>query len=548
MAEQAKKNTFFGGVATLATGVIIVKLIGALYKIPLANILGELGNGYFTTAYNIYNVFLTITTAGFPVALSKTISEANALERYNQVRRVFRVAILTFLIMGAVCTVVMFGGAEAITGILGDPDASASVRALAPATLFVCTMAAFRGYFQGHGDMAPTSVSQIIEAAIKLVVGLALAWFLSAQGPVYASAGAILGVTLGTVVACVYMMNVYVRKRERRPSQDRPVPGGRVLRNLITIAVPITIGSSVTNIVYLIDNGLILNQLQNSLGMTREQAMALYGNYGAAGNLYNLPSSLMIPFTASILPAVAAALSRRDKLGASRVAESAMRIGMLLALPAGLGLTVLAKPITAMLYPKYNNDLCGGSLMWLGLASIFVCIMLLSNSILQAHGIVNLPVLFAAVGGCIKLGVNYVLVGIPSISVVGAAIGTLCCFAVVSVLDLLVIQRIIPAAPRLDRIFIKPLAASAVMAAAAWAVHGLLSRVLVLIPAFRAVDEAGVQTLTLSRLGGAVSTLGGIGVGVIIYAVLLVALRAISRDDLALMPKGEKLAKVLHIK
>lgn len=547
MASQAKKNTFFGGVATLATGVVIVKLIGALYKIPLANILGELGNGYFTTAYNIYNVFLTITTAGLPVALSKTISEANALGRYNQVRQVFKVAVGTFLALGLISTLIMFFGAEGITNIMGDPDASASVRSLAPATLFVCSMAAFRGYFQGHGDMSPTSISQIIEASIKLVVGLALASLLAAQGPVYSSAGAILGVTLGTVVACVYMLNVFVRKREMRPSKDRPDSAQRVLRNLITIAVPITIGSSVTNVVYLIDNGLILNQLQASLHMTREEAMALYGNYGAAGNLYNLPSSLMIPFTASILPAVSAALSRRDKLGASKVAESAMRIGMLLALPAGFGLSALAKPITAMLYPKYNNDLCGGSLMWLGLASIFVCIMLLSNAILQAHGIVNLPVAFAAAGGVIKLVVNYTLVGIESISVVGAAIGTLCCFAVVAGMDLFVIHRIIPAPPRLDRVFIKPLIASAVMAAAAWAFHGLLTIVLGMLPPFQAVNEAGVVE-GLSRTGGAIATLGGIGAGAVIYVILIVALRAISKDDLALMPKGEKLARLLRAK
>lgn len=547
MASQAKRNTFFGGVATLATGVVIVKLIGALYKIPLANILGELGNGYFNTAYNIYNTFLTITTAGLPVALSKTISEANALGRYNQVRQIFKVAACTFLSLGLGSTLIMFLGAEGITNLLGNPDASASVRALAPATLFVCTMAAFRGYFQGHGDMSPTSISQIIESSIKLVVGLALASLLTAQGPVYSSAGAILGVTLGTVVACVYMLNVFVRKREGRASQDRPDPAGRVLRTLVSIAVPVTIGSSVTNIVYLIDNGLILNQLQNSLHMTRDEATALYGNYGAAGNLYNLPSSLMIPFTASILPAVSAALSQRDRLGASKVAESAMRIGMLIAMPAGFGLTVLAKPITAMLYPTYNNDLCGGSLAWLGIASIFVCVMMLSNAILQAHGIVNLPVVFAAVGGVIKLVVNYALVGIESISVVGAAIGTLCCFAVVACLDLLVIHRIIPAPPRLDRVFIKPLAAAAVMAAAAWAVHGLLSKVLAVIPFFQAVDEAGVVS-GLSRLGGAAATLGGIGVGAIVYVILIITLRAIARDDLMLMPKGEKLARLLRVK
>ena len=546
MASKGKQNTFFGGVATLAVGVVIVKLIGALYKIPLANILGQEGNSYFNTAYNIYNVLLTISTAGLPVALSKTISEANALGRYNQVNRVFRVALTTFLVLGSLSALIMFFGAGAITQIIGSPDATASVRALAFACLFVCSMSAFRGYFQGHGDMAPTSSSQVIEAAIKLVLGLALAALLARQSKALASAGAILGVTIGTAVALAFLLFLFSRRRERRKSDDVPDSSKKIFITLISVAIPITIGSSVTNIVYLIDNGLILNQLKNALGMAQETADSLYGIYAAAGTLYSLPSSLMIPFTASILPAVAAARSRHDHLEASRVSESAMRIGMLLALPAGFGLTALAGPICAMLYPGYDNDVAGGCLAWLGIASIFVCIMLLSNSILQAHGIVNLPVVIAAIGGLIKLGVNYTLVAVPSLNVVGAAIGTLCCFGAVACMDLFVIHRVVPAPPRLDRIFVKPLIASAIMAVAAWAFHGLLAKGLSLISAFQAADEAGVVT-GLSRVGNALATLGGIGVGVIVYLILIVALKTISREDLALMPKGDKLAKLLRL-
>lgn len=546
MANKGKQNTFFGGVATLAAGVVIVKLIGALYKIPLANILGEEGNSYFNTAYNIYNVLLTISTAGLPVALSKTISEANALGRYNQVNQVFRVALRTFLVLGSLSSLFMFFGAGLITEAMGSPDAMASVRALAFACLFVCCMSAFRGYFQGHGNMAPTSSSQVIEAAIKLVLGLALAALLARQSMALASAGAILGVTIGTAVALLFLLFLYSRQRERRRSDDVPDSSRRILITLISVAIPITIGSSVTNIVYLIDNALILNQLKNALGMTQKAADAMYGIYSAAGTLYSLPSSLMIPFTASILPAVAAARSRHDHLEASRVSESAMRIGMLLALPAGFGLTALAKPICAMLYPSYDNDIAGGCLTWLGIASIFVCIMLLSNSILQAHGIVNLPVAIAAIGGLIKLGINYVLVGIESLNVVGAAIGTLCCFAAVACMDLFVIHRVVPAPPRMNRIFVKPLIASALMAIAAAAFYGLLSKVLLLLSPFQAVDASGVVT-GLSRMGNALATIGSIGIGVVIYAILIIALKTISREDLALMPKGDKLAKLLRL-
>jgi stage V sporulation protein B len=394
--------------------------------------------------------------------------------------------------------------------------------------------------------MVPTSISQITEASCKLVIGLALAYILAKQSLALASAGAILGVTIGTAVSLVFLIITFSRQRETRPSEDVPDTSGKILRTLVSIAVPITIGSSVTNIVYLLDNGIILSQLKNVLGMTQEQADALYGNYGAVSSLYSLPSSLMIPFTASILPAVSACRSRKDHLGASRVAESAMRVGMLIALPAGLGLSVLAHPITALLYPGYDNSVAGGCLTWLGLASIFVCIMLLSNSILQANGMVNLPVIIAAIGGALKLSINYVLVGIESINVVGAAIGTLICFAVVAMLDLFVIHRTVPSPPRIRRIFAKPLVASLVMAACAWAVNGLFSRVLGSMSAFQSVDADGVVQ-GLSRTGNAVATLAAIVVAAVVYLVLIVALRAISKDDLSLMPKGDKLAKLLHM-
>jgi stage V sporulation protein B len=172
--------------------------------------------------------------------------------------------------------------------------------------------------------------------------------------------------------------------------------------------------------------------------------------------------------------------------------------------------------------------------------------MLLSNSILQANGMVNLPVIIAAIGGALKLSINYVLVGIESINVVGAAIGTLVCFAVVAILDLTVIHRAVPTPPRIKRIFVKPLIASVVMAACAWAVNGLLSRALGSMAAFQSVDADGVVQ-GLSRTGNAIATLAAIAVGGVVYLVLIVVLKAISKDDLSLMPKGEKLAKLLHV-
>ena len=201
--EGTKQNTFFGGAAILAVGIMVVKLIGMFYRIPLVNIIGEQGTADFNNAYNIYAVLLTVSTAGLPVAVSKLVSEANALGRKNQVQKIFKLALSLFLTLGVLSFLLMFFKADMLAGMMHDEKAAAGIRALAPAVICVGCLSAFRGYTQGHTNMTPTAVSQIIEAMCKLVVGLGLAYWLIRGGSTQdvAAAGAITGVTVGTVVA-----------------------------------------------------------------------------------------------------------------------------------------------------------------------------------------------------------------------------------------------------------------------------------------------------------------------------------------------------------
>ena len=547
MSNAEKKSTFFGGAAILAVSAILVKVIGAIYRIPLGNILPDGVMGDYNSAYNIYNFFLTISTAGLPVALSKTISEANALGRHNQVQRTFRVAFLTFLTLGLIsffCMTVL--AAPMAQVVISNPKAVYCVMALAPSVLCVCVMSAFRGYFQGHFNMMPTGISQVIEAFFKLVVGLALALFLVnvVQKPELGSVGAIIGVSCGSVVALVYILFLFFRDRRHRQrirAADRPDGSMRILSNLLKLAIPITLGSAATSLVTLIDTKLVMSQLTNifhnvdglllnadGTGPALDAARNLYGIYSKTMSIYNLPFSMMVPLTACIIPAVSASLARRDHLGAQKVSESALRIGLLLALPMGMGLFALGGPIMGLLFPSIDVEVAGPLLSVLGLASIFVALQLLCNSILQANGMVNLPILAVIIGGVVKVVVNFILVGNPDIRINGAPVGTLCCFIVISALEIFIIRRSIPAPPSFLRAFLKPFVPSAIMAAAAWAAYGLLTNFL--------------------RFGNALATIGGIGVGVVVYLVLVLALRVLSREDLELMPKGDKIAKILHIK
>ena len=544
MSESQKKSTFFGGAAILAASSILVKVIGAIYRIPLGRILPDDVMGDYNAAYNIYNLFLTISTAGLPVALSKSISEANALGRKNQVERTFRVALTTFLTLGLISFFCMTVLASPLAQYaISNPKAVYCIIALAPSVLCVCIMSAFRGYFQGHFNMMPTGVSQIIEAGSKLLIGLALAvFFMKRFGEYFGSVGAIIGVSFGSVVALLFIVVLYfrqrVRSRRQESSGDKADPPSVILVNLLRLAVPITLGSAATSIVTLIDTKLVNSQLitvfqqvdglvlnPDGTGPALDAARSLYGIYSKTMSIYNLPFSMMVPLTACIIPAVSAALTRRDRREAQTVSESALRIGLLVALPMGMGLFALGGPIMGLLFPAIDVDIAGPLLSVLGLASIFVALQLLCNSILQANNMVNLPILAVVVGGVVKIIVNYLLVGNPDIRINGAPVGTLCCFIVVDLLEIFIIRRAIPKPPRVLLAAAKPLLASLVMAGGAWASYGLLHRF----------------------LGNSLSTMGAILVGVILYLILILALRTITREDLALMPKGDKIAKILKI-
>lgn len=590
VARSTKQNTFFGGAAILAVGIMVVKVIGMFYKIPLLNIIGEQGSADFGNAYNIYAVLLTISTAGLPVAVSKLVSEANATGRQNQVRRVFRLSLALFLTLGVLSFLIMSFGSAQLAGLMNDDQAAPGIRALAPAVICVGCLSAFRGYAQGHGNMTPTAVSQIIEALCKLVVGLGLAYWLVKAGAdqSHAAAGAITGVTVGTIVALAYMLLNYIMGRSQEGlSKDTPDSNSTIVKNLLMIAVPITISSSMVGIVTVIDSSLVQGQLQRALlentdcwalykdfmsfdklesalkawqatlpegtaismsllsdqlaGEGTKTAIALhdaledasrtlYGNYNGALNIYNLPTSLMAAITAAVIPAVSGTLARRDRKGAARVAGSALRISALLAFPMGVGLYVLGDPIMALIFPSLTSQLAGPLLSTLGLATVFVCMMLVCNSILQAYGFVNLPVVIMLAGGVIKIVLNYNVVVLPQVGIYGAPLGNIFCFALCLILDLIVMARVIPGRPKYIPLFAKPAAAAAVMGLGAWAVHGLLAKL-----------------LAANRLGNAVATLAAIVVAVVIYGVLVIVLRAITKEDLSLMPKGEKIARILHL-
>ena len=572
------RQNYLHGAAILTVGVILMKILGAFYKIPLSNLLTDRGYSMFTSAYNIYFVFFTLATAGLPVALSRLVAEADANGRARQEQKLFRVALATFTVLGLLFAAIMFFFPQLLAEkILHNPPAWRGVRAMAPAILLVCMVSAYRGYCQGNGNMLPTTVDEVLEVLFKVIAGLIITVLVlkACQGAVDAarpavvspaqaaavdrqeaeaatyrlsmgSAGAIIGVSVGTLVSLLYMVwykhrhydtlalpyTAGIHDPNDTPDDDDLVDSApTIVKKIFSIGGPIALGACVLALLNLADSGLTMGRLQSAAGFSEETAQTLYGVYGKAQNLFNLPAAFITPLTISIVPAISAALAKGRGETAGAVSEDSMRISALLATPMGVGLAVLSEPIMKTLYPESHQ--AGPSLLAvMGIASFFVCILLMENAILQASGKEKLTMITLITGGVVKVVANWFLVARPEINIYGAPVGTLLSYLVMAGMNYFFICRELAHRPRLIRVFAGPLMASAVMGLTAWGVYGLLGRVL--------IGRMGHGMLIAMVLA--------ILVAAAVYLAAIIFSRALTREDLRLIPGGEKIADLLHIR
>lgn len=557
MEKKTQKQNYLAGAAILSISTIVVKIIGMLYKIPLKRLIGDASFGYFNTAYDIYTVMLVISVTGLPVAMSRLVSEANALGNSRQVKRIYQTALLAYLLLGSLGSAVMILFPRWLaTDVMHNPGAYYSILALGPAVLCICIVSACRGFFQGQGNMVPTAVSQVIEALCKLLLGLALAWLVIKRtgDGAKASGATILGITVGSALSAVYLVLT-----RRRAAAALGSSGGKVtstsetMKALLAIAVPITIGSAGLQIINLIDSSTVMSRMLSSaadvtagtdsvmarlLALAAEknpEDMAQYaadtakGVYNFCQSIFNLPLAFIPNITAAIIPAITAHLTKRDFRGVRTVQDSSLRLMSLIAAPCTVGLFVLARPIIQLL-GGYSGTLLDIAATLLALLSFTVLVSSISNmssAIMQAHGFVFLPVINTFVGGILKVITNYILVGNPNISIIGAPIGTFVCFTVVMALNLFAMKRVLRHPPKVMQNLWRSALASVVMGAATYLVYTLAGRLI-----------------------SSVAVCCGLAliVAVAVYAVLAVTFGAITAEDCAFLPKGEKIAKILHIR
>ncbi len=553
MSKTNKKQTFLGGAAILTLSAIIVKIIGFLYKMPIQGQIGEDGYSYFSSAYQIYDVLLMIATTGLPVAMSRMISEASALENDRQITQIHRVSRRVFLVIGVTGTLLMALGCKLWARVLGQPNAWFSILCLSPAVLFICLTSASRGFFQGQSNMTPTSVSQIIEALCKLIFGLGFAVVIMAlfrrSGLVvgnpedltptqeaelsiahsWAAGGAILGVSIGSALAALYLWFNVRKARGESPLRGREKSGRATAKELLLIALPITLGSAGLQLITLLDSIVYMWRLKTAAGFTQLEADRLKGIYTYCQTIFNMPCAFVTPIVISAIPALTEQITVKDKNRERSIMESALRVMGLIAFPCGIGLTVLAGPIYQLLAratTAQSLQTAAPSLAILGLCVIFNCIVLVTNGIMQSHGNVTIPVIHMLVGGVIKVITNYFLVGNPAINIVGVPMGTLLCYIVIACLNLFAMRRLGYGA-HIGRTMVKPMLASVLMGAVAW----LARRVL-----------AGMGLGNLLVVAGSILAAG------VVYVILVLVLRVITREDCSLLPKGDKIAALLKIR
>lgn len=516
-------SSFMHGAIILLIANIAVKLIGAIFKIPLTYILGEEGMGYFSTSYQVYTWMFIVATAGIPVAISKMISESHAKGRLFEIRNIFSVSMKLLISIGIFGFALLFFGADFFADkLLGNPNAAHGIRAVAPAMLFVSLMSAYRGFFQGHQNMLPTAISEVAEAVGKLVIGFGAAYLLVSKGMEMSAAGAVFGVSCGALLGFAVLFIMYkkggaVAQRLSTISKES-LSQRRILSRLIRIAIPITIGASVFSLTSLIDTAMIMRRLQAG-GYSLSEANNLWGSYsGYAFPLFNLPPTLINAITVSIVPAISAAYALGDIKRGSHTASKSLKITFLFALPCAVGMSMLAGPILNLVY---NNTNATSTLSILSVAIVFVSLVLVTNAILQATGNEIVPVINMLIGGVIKVIINYFLVAHPEININGAPIGTTSCYVIILILNIIVIIRRLKVRLPFSELLVKPLISAAAMGLVLYFVS----------PVF-------------ASGGRIISAIAPIAIGAFTYLIFLVLTKAINEDDIAMLPKAESLARI----
>lgn len=540
--RSAQNDDFIAQGAILAVATVLTKVIGVIYRIPLANILGDAGNGFYGYAYQIYAMALMVSSLSLPTAVSKLVSAKLAAGQRRNSVRVFRCSMLFAVVVGFVVTAAVFFGADAISVYaMKSPLSVYALQMLAPGLFLVAIMAVIRGYFQGLGSMMPTAVSQIIEQIMRAVISIVGAGMFvdmgtragekageELLGPAYGAAGATLGTVLGALIALIFLLFVVWAYRGQMHRQYRADRSGKedsyrhILKVLVMTAVPILFSTAIYNINQILDL-TIFNHIMEAQGYVEEEYMALQGIYsGKYDTLVNVPLSIPWALCSSVVPSLTAAVATRSRRLVHEKIDQTLRLTMVITIPCGVGFLVLASPLMVLLY----NDASKTPAYLLMLGSAVVVLYAwssISNSILHGLNHISSPAKNACVALAIHLAAFVVMMVAFKMNVYALAAGNIVFAACMCFLNQRKVHKVCGFRINVMDTFIKPFIASAVMGVVTYAVH---------------------LALDLLIGGRWIPTIVAILAAIIVYVVVVLKIGTLSDEDIEALPMGARLLRL----
>lgn len=456
-----QKRSLIKGTLILGVGGIIAKFLGFFFRIPLIYMIGEEGIGLYQLTYPLYSFLLAIA-AGVPTALSKMISERNALNKRKEAYEIFKIALLLLGIFGGISSfIIIFFAKSIISTFRWNKEVYYSLMGISLAPLFTCLLSAYKGYFQGFQDMGATAVSQVLEQLTRIFVGVGLAYLLLPYGIAKSAGAASLGAAVGSVVGLVWMITLYRKRSHAYIENKMTKPRGVLLVEILKFAVPISLGQAIGSIMALIDSVLVPGLLKSS-GYSEQLATSLYGLLtGKAFVLINVPLTLSIALAQSTVPAVSESFALNNTVKLRRDIKISYKMAMILALPCAGGLFTLAKPILSLIFQGSGD---GFELMQiLSIAVIFIIIAQTSTSILNGVGKIISPVIAMLFGSVVKIAVSFFFIPYPGLNIKAAAYGTLFAYAVVALIDVILVVKSTRVYINIQEVLISPAVCAVVM-------------------------------------------------------------------------------------
>ena len=545
--KKSKGPNFIIQGSILAAAGIIVRLIGMFYRIPLANYIGDEGNGYYSAAYNIYSILLILSSYSMPVAVSKMVSARLARHQYRNSMKILKIALFYSTLAGSLGFCALWFGADFFANyVIRMPFSAYALKVLAPTIWIMAYLGVLRGFFQGHSTMIPTALSQIIEQIVNAVVSLLAAKTLFDIGLrsnlvydsteysfAFGAAGGALGTGAGAFVALILfvwlLFSYWPRmKRKARREPKRAVESyGSITHTLFLTVAPIIISSTLYNSSTVIDNTLF-GQVMAKMGRESEIA-AQWGVYsGKYHLLFNIPVAVANSLSSSLIPSLSRAVAEKDKRQVVERIASAIRFSMIIAIPSAVGLTVLADPVCNLLFPGRNNDMLIQMTLLGSSAVVVYSLSTVTNVVLQGINRMQTPIYHAAISLALHSVILFVMLRVFDMGIYGVLYSNILFALFICILNGRAIARYRRYRQEVVKTFLIPIVASGVMGVSAYGIYRLCSLV----------------------LGNMVSTLFAILIAVLVYFVLLIKLRGVNAKEMRGMPGGTRLlqaARKLHL-